>query len=41
MTSYDLEPDYDYMFVEVHTVGQDDWTTLPDAERATRPTTPA
>ena len=20
-TSYDLEPDYDYMFVEIHTVG--------------------
>jgi murein tripeptide amidase MpaA len=32
MTSYDLEPDYDYMFVEAHTVGQDDWTTLPDSE---------
>jgi hypothetical protein len=32
MTSYDLEPDYDYMFVEAHTVGQDDWTTLPDTE---------
>ncbi len=30
-TSYDLEPDYDYMFVEIHTVGQDDWTTLADA----------
>jgi len=29
-TSYDLEPDYDYMFVEAHTVGQEDWTTLPD-----------
>ena len=22
--------DYDYMFVEIHTVGQDDWTTLAD-----------
>ena len=32
MTSYDLEPDYDYMFVEAHTVGQDDWTTLPAEE---------
>jgi murein tripeptide amidase MpaA len=32
MTSYDLEPDYDYMFVEAHVVGQDDWTTLPDTE---------
>jgi hypothetical protein len=30
-TSYDTEPDWDYMFVEAHTVGQDDWTTLPDA----------
>ena len=30
-TSYDLEPDYDYQFVEIHTVGQDDWTTLADA----------
>ncbi len=30
-TSYDLEGDYDYMFVEARTVGQDDWTTLPDA----------
>jgi murein tripeptide amidase MpaA len=29
-TSYDLEPDYDYMFVEIHTVGEDDWTTLAD-----------
>ncbi|MGH3648556.1 MAG: zinc carboxypeptidase, partial [Micromonosporaceae bacterium] len=30
-TSYDLETDWDYQFVEAHTVGQDDWTTLPDA----------
>jgi hypothetical protein len=28
--SYDTEPTYDYVFVEAHTVGQDDWTTLPD-----------
>ena len=27
--SYDTEPDWDYLFVEAHTVGQDDWTTLP------------
>jgi murein tripeptide amidase MpaA len=27
-TSYDLEADFDYAFVEVHTKGQDDWTTL-------------
>jgi murein tripeptide amidase MpaA len=30
-TSFDLELDYDYLFVEIHTVGQDDWTTLADA----------
>ena len=24
------EPGYDFVFVEAHTVGQDDWTTLPD-----------
>jgi hypothetical protein len=30
-TSYDTEADWDYMVVEAHTVGQDDWTTLPDA----------
>jgi hypothetical protein len=29
-TSYNTEPDWDFMFVEAHTVGQDDWTTLPD-----------
>ena len=29
-TSFDAEVDYDYLFVEAHTVGQDDWTTLPD-----------
>ncbi len=29
-TSFDLESDYDYLFVEIHTVGQDDWTTLED-----------
>ena len=27
--SYDTEPRFDYVFVEAHTVGQDDWTTLP------------
>ncbi len=26
----DTETDWDYAFVEVHTVGQDDWTTLED-----------
>jgi hypothetical protein len=30
-TSYELELDFDYMVVEAHTVGQDNWTTLPDA----------
>jgi len=29
-TGYKLELDFDYLIVEVHTVGQDDWTTLPD-----------
>jgi hypothetical protein len=28
--SRDTEVDWDYAFVEAHTVGQDDWTTLPD-----------
>ncbi|HEU4404087.1 MAG TPA: M14 family zinc carboxypeptidase [Polyangiaceae bacterium] len=28
--SYDTEPDWDFVFVEAHTVDQDDWTTLPD-----------
>ncbi len=28
--SYDTEPGFDYVFVEAHTVGQDNWTTLPD-----------
>jgi hypothetical protein len=30
-TSYNLELDFDYLIVEAHTVGQDNWTTLPDA----------
>jgi hypothetical protein len=29
-TSYNLELDFDYLIVEAHTVGQDNWTTLPD-----------
>ena len=29
--SYDTENTFDYVFVEAHTVGQNDWTTLPDA----------
>lgn len=30
-TSYDTETDWDHLFVEAHTPGQDNWTTLPDA----------
>jgi hypothetical protein len=30
-TSYDTETDWDYLFVEAHEVGTDNWTTLPDA----------
>ena len=33
-TSYNLELDFDYMIIEAHPVGTDDWTTLPDPERA-------
>jgi len=29
--SYNLELNFDYLIVEAHTVGQDNWTTLPDA----------
>jgi hypothetical protein len=29
-TSYNLEVDFDYMIVEAHVVGTDDWTTLAD-----------
>jgi hypothetical protein len=29
--SYDTEPAFDYVIVEAHHVGADDWTTLPDA----------
>jgi len=29
-TSYNLELDFDYMIVEAHEVGTDNWTTLPD-----------
>jgi len=28
--SYDTEQDWDYVFVEAHEVGTDNWTTLPD-----------
>jgi hypothetical protein len=30
-TSYNTEADWDFMFVEAHTPGQDNWTTLPEA----------
>ncbi|MBD3141639.1 M14 family metallopeptidase [Microbispora bryophytorum] len=30
-TSYNTEPNWDFLTVEAHTAGQDDWTTLPDA----------
>ncbi|OJF14619.1 M14 family metallopeptidase [Couchioplanes caeruleus] len=30
-TSFDVETDWDFMFVEAHEVGTDTWTTLPDA----------
>jgi hypothetical protein len=29
-TSYDTEADWDFLFVEAHEVGTDNWTTLPD-----------
>jgi hypothetical protein len=29
-TSFDTEPAWDHVFVEAHTAGLDDWTTLPD-----------
>ncbi|WBB46654.1 M14 family zinc carboxypeptidase [Verrucosispora sp. WMMA2044] len=30
-TSFDIETNWDFMFVEARAVGTDDWTTLPDA----------
>ena len=30
-TSFDTETDWDYLFVEAHVAGSDEWTTLPDA----------
>lgn len=35
-TSYDIETDWDYLFVEARVVGSDDWTTLPDANGHTQ-----
>jgi len=37
--SRDTEPDWDFVFVEAHTVGQDDWTTLPDTNGHTSQST--
>ena len=36
-TSYNTEADWDFMFVEAHTPGQDNWTTLPEATGKTSP----
>ncbi|MFJ6081850.1 M14 family zinc carboxypeptidase [Streptomyces sp. NPDC092369] len=38
---WDTEPGYDNAIVEVHTVGAEDWTTLPEKGGATRTTVPA
>ncbi|MFF5387564.1 M14 family zinc carboxypeptidase [Streptomyces sp. NPDC013012] len=39
--SHDTEPGYDNLVVEAHTVGQDDWTTLPDTNGGTSAEPPA
>ena len=39
--SFDVEPDFDHVIVEAHTVGQEDWTTLPEAGGLTTTTVPA
>ena len=38
-TSYDTEADWDFVFVEAHEVGTDQWTTLPDANGHTQQST--
>ncbi|MFI1099696.1 M14 family zinc carboxypeptidase [Streptomyces melanogenes] len=38
--SYDTEPGFDNVIVEAHTVGQDDWTTLPDTNGGTSQAVP-
>ncbi|MEU9265378.1 M14 family zinc carboxypeptidase [Streptomyces sp. NPDC048251] len=38
---WDTEPGYDNAIVEIHTVGADDWTTLPEAGGATSTAVPA
>ena len=40
MFSFDTEAGYDHVIVEAHTVGQDDWTTLPDRDGATTEAVP-
>jgi len=30
VTSYETDGNWDYLFVEAHPVGSNDWTTLPD-----------
>ncbi|WP_329216181.1 M14 family zinc carboxypeptidase [Streptomyces sp. NBC_01485] len=37
---WDTEPGYDNAIVEIHTVGADDWTTLPEAGGATSTAVP-
>ena len=39
--SINTEPAYDHVIVEAHTVGQNDWTTLPDLGGRTRTNPPA
>ena len=34
----DTETNWDFFFVEAHTVGRDDWTTLPDPTATPAPT---
>ncbi len=36
--SHDVEPRYDFLFVEARTAGRDDWTTLPAPGRTTEDT---
>ena len=37
---WETEAGYDHVLVEAHTVGQDDWTTLPDLDGATTTAVP-
>jgi hypothetical protein len=39
--SFDVEEGYDHVIVEARTVGEDDWTTLPDINGATSSAVPA